>query len=96
MKTTVFSLALLFAASAVLPGFQKDTDDKSVSQDLKDAGSNTKHAVKKGARKTKNGVEKGATKSTHAVKKGTHKAAAETEKGADTLRQKTSDTSPQK
>jgi hypothetical protein len=93
MKTSILAVALLFAGSAALPALQTDTSThKSAGQDMKDAGVDTKNAIKKGAHKTKDGTEKAATTSTHAVKKGTHKAASETEKGADKLKHKTSDT----
>lgn len=88
MKTAIFSLALLVGGSLCAPVFAQD-NDKSVGQDLKDAGSKSTKATKKGAVKTKDGVVKGATATGHGVKKGTNKAASETEKGADKLKDKT-------
>ena len=95
MKLPAFVLALLLAGSITAAAHHQDSNDKSVSQDVKDAGKNSKDAVVKGAKKTKKGVKKGATEATDGVKKGTHKAASETEKGANKVKDKTTDTSTQ-
>lgn len=54
------------------------SNDQSVSQDMKDAGHATKQAAKKTGHKVK-----------HAAKKGTHKVAKKTREGAQKVEDKT-------
>jgi hypothetical protein len=95
MKTPALYLALLLAGSLAVPAFAQSSDDKSVGQDIKDAGTSSKKAVKKGATKSTETVKKGATATGHGVKKGANKAASETEKGANKVKEKTTTTSTQ-
>ena len=83
MKTTVFALALLFGAATAVPMHAQ------VGQDLKNAGHDTKDAVKTGAKKTTKGTKKAYHSTVHGVKKGTNKAASATAKGADKVAGKT-------
>ena len=72
-------LFLMVVCSAFLYGAQ--SDGKSATDNLKDAGQNTTAAANKGAKKTARGA-----------KKGTHKAAAQTEKGARKVKNNTTGT----
>lgn len=70
-----FLLCALMAASLSLFG---QTDNQGPKQDIKDAGSSTKHAAKKTGHKIK-----------HGTKKVVNKSAKETKKGADKVEDKT-------
>jgi hypothetical protein len=70
MKISITALALLLAGALAVPAYQ---DNKSASENAKDAGKNATAATKKGATKGTHETKKGATKSTHAVKKGANK-----------------------
>jgi hypothetical protein len=83
MKNIILS-AVLVLATASFPLFSQ------VGQDLKDAGSDTKKAVKTGADKTATGTKKAYSATKKGVKKGANKAATETEKGAHKVANKTS------
>jgi hypothetical protein len=64
-------------------------DDKSVTQDMKDAGNSTKDATKKAAKNTKKGTKKAAKATKDTTEKGVNKAAEGTEKAAGKVKEKT-------
>ncbi len=72
MKTLFLSLAFVATSAFAIPVPQ------SATQDMKNAGSDTKDATKKTYKKSKKGVKKGANKSAQA-----------TEDGADKVKDKT-------
>jgi hypothetical protein len=80
---------LLLSIALCGPALAMPTQDQSASQDIKDAGHDTKDAAKDTGRATK----KTAKKTGHAVKKTTKKAAnktaAETKEGAQKVEDKT-------
>jgi len=70
IKNPITALALLLAGALAVPAYQ---DNKSASENVKDAGKNATAATKKGATKATHETKKGATKSTHEIKKGANK-----------------------
>ena len=63
--------------------------DKTVGQDLKAAGRDTKAATKKAAENTEHGTKKAARATKRGANKGIHKTAAATERGAEKVERKT-------
>jgi hypothetical protein len=73
----VLFVALSFMP-AVLPTITFAQTDKSVTQDVKDAGHSTKEATKKTGRKVKNGTKKVVNKSATKTADGANKVADKT------------------
>jgi hypothetical protein len=73
----VLFVALSFMP-AILPTITFAQTDKSVTQDVKDAGHSTKEATKKTARKVKSGTKKVVNKSATKTAEGANKVADKT------------------
>ncbi len=77
MKATILSIALTIGMYATVPAYSQ-----TATQDVKNAGHDTKTATAKGYNKSTSGVKKGYKKSTHATKtsvnKGANKVAGKT------------------
>ena len=73
----VLFVALSFMP-AILPTITFAQEDKSVKQDVKDAGHSTKEATKKTGRKIKSGTKKVVNKSAKTTAKGANKVADKT------------------
>ena len=89
-RATLKFLAIPFTAAALLlatthPAIAQDTKPDTAKQDMKDAGSDTKNAVKK----TGHGIATGTKKAASATKNGTEKAYDKTKDGTKTAASKT-------
>ncbi|HLZ00114.1 MAG TPA: hypothetical protein VKT33_13725 [Candidatus Angelobacter sp.] len=67
------SLWILLLSCVLSLGAMAQSGDQSPKQDIKDAGHDTKNAVKKTARGVKHGTKKVVHKSAHATRKGAGK-----------------------
>jgi len=81
MKKILALIAAVLMSVAVLaqtPATTTKPKEPGVKQDMKDAGSSSKRAAKKGYHKTKRGVKKGVHSSAKGVRKGASKAERKT------------------
>lgn len=81
MKRFLALLAAVLMSVAVLaqtPATTTKPKDRGVKQDVKNAGSSSKRAAKKGYQKSKRGVKKGAHSSAKGVRKGASKVERKT------------------
>ena len=76
---------LMLSSLFIFTGASLLAAQDSATQDMKDAGHETKNAAKDTGRATK----KVAKKTKRTVKKGTHKAAEKTQEGAEKVKDKT-------